>query len=105
MVRDQLVPQRLQDAHAELMAARYALAACQGMSERQAIDASDRRRGEWELSISRRLGVEGLSSLRASSERAFATVQVGRCAGAPGLSRLARAEAELVAALADAGIL
>ena len=102
-IQDEVVPPLLRTAHAEVMAARFSLAACRGARERRAIDASDRRRGELELAIGRRLGGEGVAALRAASERAFLMVQVERCAGEAGLSRLARAEEELAAAAAGAG--
>jgi hypothetical protein len=102
-IRYDVVPDRLQTAHTEVMAARFALSACRGPRERQAIDASDRRRGELETAIARRLGSEGLSALRAASERAFLMMQIERCAGEPGVARLRQAEQALAIAAARAG--
>lgn len=104
-ISDEAVPPRLREAHAEVMAARFSLSACRGSRERQALDASDRRRGEVEMAIGRRLGGEGLAALRAASTRAFLMVQVERCAGEAGLARLGRAEQALAVAAQRAGAL
>jgi predicted lipoprotein len=102
--RDEAVPDRLRAAYAEITAARFALAACRAPRERQAIDAADRRRGELELAMAQRLGADRVAALRAASQEAALRVQVQLCPGENGLARLARAEAELAAAGARAGV-